>query len=77
MNTPAEQVRERLPRLLPARLHPVDEQSCVVAFGADEVGSIVTDLVALGVPFVLDEADDELREQLRRVGRWLLDAQRP
>jgi len=71
---PVEHVRAKLPRLLPARLQPVDELSCVVTFGTDEVGSIVTDLAALGVPFVLDEADDELRDRLRTTGRWLLDA---
>ncbi len=69
-----EQVRARLPRLLPARLQPVDEHSCTVTFGADDVQPIVMDLVALGAPFVLDEADDELREQLRAAGQWLLDA---
>lgn len=71
----AEQVRARLPRLLPDRVAPVDEHRCAVTFGTDDVGSIVTDLVALGAPFVVDEADDELHERLRRVGRWLLDVQ--
>jgi predicted DNA-binding transcriptional regulator YafY len=69
----AAEVRARLPRLLPARLQPVGEHTCTVTLGADAVGPIVADLVALGAPRTLD-TDDEVREQLRTTGRWLLDA---
>jgi len=70
---PAQVVLARLPPLLPARVQPVDDHSCVVTLGADAPAAIVLNLVALGAPFTLD-ADDELREQVREVGRRLSDA---
>jgi predicted DNA-binding transcriptional regulator YafY len=66
----AEAVRARLPMSLLARIQPIDDTSCTVILGADQLHRLVRDVVTLG-PGTELEASPEVLAHLRDVGRWL------
>jgi len=67
----AEEMRTRLPSFLPSRIEPVDDGTCVIRFGADDLNTIVTELVALDADFTLD-GPPELLDRLRVTAERLL-----
>lgn len=71
----AEAVLVRAATLIPGRVRPVDEHTCVVHLGADSLDALTWDLVALGADFHLD-GPPALLDQLRAVEQRLSHARR-
>ncbi|WP_246108354.1 hypothetical protein [Saccharothrix saharensis] len=63
-------VRSRLVVVLPGRVEPVDDRTCRVRSGADEIEPVAADLLPLGAPYALDAAPEVLAAS-RDVGSGL------
>jgi predicted DNA-binding transcriptional regulator YafY len=72
---PAPAVLARVPMLLPSKVTPTGDDTCTVVLGADALGQLVQDIVALDAEFTLD-APDELLDRLDAVAHRLLAATR-
>lgn len=58
---PPATVRARLPRLLPARLHPLDSHTCRIELGDDALGAVVADLARLDADLRLEGPPETVR----------------
>jgi predicted DNA-binding transcriptional regulator YafY len=75
VTAPAASVLARVPTLLPSKVTPTGDDTCTVVLGADALGQLVQDIVAMDAEFTLD-APDELLDHLDAVAHRLLAATR-
>ncbi|MGH3736621.1 MAG: helix-turn-helix transcriptional regulator [Micromonosporaceae bacterium] len=73
VHAPAEVVQART-GALPARVTPLDENTCAVNVSDDSLERITQHLVALGADFALDTVPPELRDQLHSLAGRLTRA---
>lgn len=71
---PADAVRARLPRLLPARLRPVDGGTCRLELGDDALGAVLGDLARLDADLRLEGPPETLDAIARAAGRLVAAA---
>ncbi|MFJ6675473.1 helix-turn-helix transcriptional regulator [Actinosynnema sp. NPDC091369] len=70
VDAPAAVIRSRLVVALPGRVEPIDDRTCRVRLGANEIQPVAADLLLLGAPYTLD-ASPEVLAALRDAGSGL------